>query len=288
VTAALATVIACSVGVAYAAGRPVPENVPGVAVQNTTGGQLPGNTAALEAALSATGPVKYKILVVDSTEGEDLTAYLDRVAAEWGVPGPDTLYLILYAGDNFNIRFYMGANFRTAGVDVDEMLSLVRTHYLAGKRGGDVAGALADLIGAVNQRMDGWAAAGSFTVPSPFAPGGRRTAVQQLDLANALLSRYFADTTLPALPDEERLIDYRWDVGEIHVLRDEEALILYAVSFDVQPAAGADSVWAERGGEAGDDGWINGIRWYLTAVQEGDSWRIEGFSPNSDGLSTDR
>lgn len=154
-TAALATVIACSVGVAYAAGRPVPENLPEVALQNTTEAQLPGDAEALEAALSAEGPVRYKILVIDSPEGEDPTDYLDRVAAEWGLPGPDTLYLIIYTEDNFNIRFYMGADFRAAGVDVDEMLTLVRTHYLAGKREGDVAGALADLIGAVNRRMSG-------------------------------------------------------------------------------------------------------------------------------------
>lgn len=153
-TVALATMVACSVGVAYAAMRPVPENLPEVALQNTTGVQLPGDAVALDEALSAPGPVQYKILVIDSTEGEDPTAYLDRVAAEWGVPGPDTLYLIICTEDNFNIRFYMGANFRAAGVDVEEMLTLVRTHYLAGKRDGDVAGALADLIGAVNRRMD--------------------------------------------------------------------------------------------------------------------------------------
>jgi len=276
---ALAAAVACSAGVAYAAMRPVPEMLPGVAVQNTTGVPLPGDQAALEAALSAPGPVQYKIVVIDSTEGEDPTAYLDRVAAEWGVPGPDTLYLIIYTEDNYNIRFYMGANFRAAGVDVDEMLTLVRTHYLAGKREGDVAGALADLIGAVNRRMGGGAAAGAFTVPSPFDSGGRRTAVQQLNLADALLSRYFADTTSPALPDEERLISYRWELGEIGVIRDEESLIVYEVPFDVLPAAGADSVWVAKGGEPDADGWINGFRWYLTAAQEGDSWRVDRFSP---------
>ena len=159
-TLALAAILACSVGAAYAAARPVPENLPDVALQDTTEAGLPGDVAALEAALAAEGPVQYKILVIDSTEGEDPTAYLDRVAAEWGVPGPDTLYLIIFTGDNYNMRFYMGANFRAAGVDVDEMLALVRTHYLAGKREGDVAGALADLIGAVNLRMEAGAAAG--------------------------------------------------------------------------------------------------------------------------------
>ena len=54
---------------------------------------------------------------------------------------------------------FRSANFRAAGVDVDEMLTLVRTHYLDGKREGDVAGALADLVEAVNQRMGAEAAA---------------------------------------------------------------------------------------------------------------------------------
>lgn len=159
VIAAVAMAVACSVGIASAATHPVPENLPEVSLQNTTGVDLPGDTAALEAAIAAPGPVRYKILVIDSTEGEDRTAYLDRVAAERGVPGPDTLYLIIYTEDNYDIRFYMGANFRAAGVDVDEMLTLVRTHYLDGKREGDVAGALADLVEAVNQRMGAEAAA---------------------------------------------------------------------------------------------------------------------------------
>ena len=143
-------------GGAHAAVRPVPENLPRAALQNTTGKPLPGDAAAPEAALAAPGPVQVKILVVDSTEGEDRTAYLDRVAEKWGVPGPDVLCLVLFTEDNFNIRFYMGASFRAAGVDVDEMLGLVRSHYLDGKRHGDVAGAPADLIGAENRRMAGF------------------------------------------------------------------------------------------------------------------------------------
>lgn len=69
---------------------------------------LPGDAKALEQALQAASPVKYKVLVIDSTEGEDL----DRVAESWGQPKADTLLLVLFTQDNYDLRFYMGANFR--------------------------------------------------------------------------------------------------------------------------------------------------------------------------------
>lgn len=284
-TAAAVAMSAVFAGVAYAATRPVPENLPEVALQNTTEAQLPGNAEALGAALKQTSPVRYKVLVIDSTDEEDKTDYLDRVAAQWGLPGPDTLYLIIYTKDNYDIRFYMGANFRSAGVSVDEMLGLVRTHYLAGKRNGDVAGALVRLIEAVNARMSGSAPAAAeevsaqqHTVPNPFADEGRRTAVQQLELAKALLAPYFADLTAESLPEQQRLLDYRWDDNQINVLEDEESRIVYQIVYDVLPAAGVDSLWAARGGEGGADGWIVGIQQYMMVVKEGDSWRLDGFS----------
>lgn len=253
-TAAAMAMSAVFAGVAYAAIRPVPENLTEVVVQNTTDTQLPGDAAALEEALKHTSPVRYKILVIDSTDEEDKTDYLDRVAEQWGLPGPDTLYLIIYTKENYDIRFYMGANFRTAGVTVDEMLGLVRTHYLAQKRDGDVSGALAELVGAVNQRMSGLAAVGAartdsatdvasgtsadqpsvsptYTVPSPFATEGRRTAVEELELANGLLTPYFADLKAASLPEQQRLLDYRWTDAQIYTVEAEEARMVYEITY---------------------------------------------------------
>jgi len=307
-TAAAVAISAVFAGAAYAAMRPVPENLPEAVLQNTTEAQLPGDAAALEEALKRTDPVRYKILVIDSADEEDKTDYLDRVAEQWGLPGADTLYLIIYTKDNYDIRFYMGADFRSANVSVDEMLGLVRTHYLAGKRGGDVAGALADLIGAVNQRMSEPAAAGAavgqepgagagqgadpdagsgadhgaasatYTVPNPFAAEGRRTAVEELELAKGLLTPYFTDMKAASLPDNQRLLDSRWTDAQIHTVEAEESRIVYEISYDVLPAAGADSAWAARGGETGTDGWVVGIHQYMTVVKEGDLWRLDGFS----------
>ncbi|HLO03108.1 MAG TPA: hypothetical protein VK191_08375, partial [Symbiobacteriaceae bacterium] len=98
--------------------------------------KLPGDTKALDEALKAKGPVTYKILLVDTVGEEDPTAYLDRVAEKWGVPAADTLYLVIYTQQNYNLRFYMGANFRTKGVTVDEMLKLTRETYFAKNRQG--------------------------------------------------------------------------------------------------------------------------------------------------------
>lgn len=299
-SAAALAMTAVFAGVAYAAIRPVPENQPQVTLQNTTEAQLPGDGAALEEALKQSSPVQYKILVIDSTDEEDKTDYLDRVAEKWGLPGPDMLYLVIYTKENYDIRFYMGASFRTAGVTVDEMLGLVRTHYLAQKRDGDVSGALAELIAAVNHRMSQPASAAartdstsavapststgqpivspSYTVLNSFAAEGRRTAVEELELAKGLLTPYFADLKAAALPDNQRLLDYRWDEAQIHTLEADEARIVYAITYDVLPVAGADSVWAARGGETGTDGWIVGIEQYMTVVKEGDLWRLDGFS----------
>jgi uncharacterized membrane protein YgcG len=114
---------------------------------------LPGNQNSLDSALQEVGPVKYKILLVDTVGDEDPTAYLDRVADKWGVPAADTLYLVIYTQQNYNLRFYMGANFRAKGVTVDEMLQITRQTYFAKNRQGKGMEGLTDLIHAVNKRM---------------------------------------------------------------------------------------------------------------------------------------
>lgn len=160
VTVAAGMMAAVMAGVTYAANRPVPANEAEKVIQNVTGTALPGDANALHQALMGIGPVKYKILVVDTIEGEDRTAYLDRVAAEWGQPGADTLLLVIYGDGNYDIRFYMGGIFVKQGVSVDEMLGLVRTKYLPKARNGNASGGLADLVEAVNQRLGSGTAAG--------------------------------------------------------------------------------------------------------------------------------
>lgn len=145
-------------GLTYAAARPVPKVQPQVALQTEAGIDLPGDALALDQALQADGPVKYKVLVVDSTNGEDKTAYLDRVASEWEQPAANSLLLVVFTQDNYDIRFYLGATFREHGVTVDDMLQLVRGTYLPKARQQDAAGGLTALIGAVNERIGGQAA----------------------------------------------------------------------------------------------------------------------------------
>lgn len=115
--------------------------------------KLPGDAKGLEDALKMESPVKYKILVVDTVYEEDPTAYLDRVAEKWGVPAADTLYLVIYTQQNYNLRFYMGANFRTAGVTVDEMLKITRETYFTQNRQGNPTEGLVELINFINKRM---------------------------------------------------------------------------------------------------------------------------------------
>ncbi len=267
------------------AAPPGPEALAGPALQNRSGRELPGDLSRLAATLAAEGPVRYRILVVASAEGEDLTGYLDRVVAQWGPPEPDMLYLLIFAEQNYNIRFYMGADFRTSGVDVDEMINLVYANYLLGKRDGDVAGALARLIGAVNRRM-----AGECLVYTPYySPGLRRSAALDAQTVDALLRCYFAGQEAEAFPDDQRPLDARWDPGLVRAIGelqadpadgpDAGARLLFEVPFDVLPAAGADSVWAKQGGEPGADRWITGLRWRLTVAQEGKFWRLERFGP---------
>jgi uncharacterized membrane protein YgcG len=134
--------------------QPVPEVQKDQAIQVVNElAKLPGETKALDEALKAKGPVTYKILLVDTVGEEDPTAYLDRVAEKWGVPAADTLYLVIYTQQNYNMRFYMGANFRSKGVTVDEMLKITRETYFAKNRQGKATEGLIDLINAVNKRM---------------------------------------------------------------------------------------------------------------------------------------
>ncbi|HYG56610.1 MAG TPA: hypothetical protein VD902_00885 [Symbiobacteriaceae bacterium] len=150
--AALAVVAQVATTGAAASPEPIPADK-GAWLIVAAGTRLPGDQAALEAAMEQPSPIHYKILVTDDAAGEDRTAYLDRVAQTWAQPAENTLLLVIFTAANNDIRFFMGHGFRQQGVTVDEMLGLVRTLYLPVASKGDAAGALAGLIRAVNTRM---------------------------------------------------------------------------------------------------------------------------------------
>lgn len=293
-------VTAVLAGAAYAAPRVIPEQLPAVALQNPANLALPGDVKALEAALAASGPVKYKVLVVDATEGEDLTAYLDRVAAEWQQPAQDTLLLVLFTQENYDLRFFMGPGFRAKGVTVEEMLSLVRSHYFATKNKGDVAGGLINLIGAVNERM-GTAAkpaeAGALgaqpqtgelaqptkiSVPDYIGRGPRQTAVDQLRVGKELLMAYLSNFMTSAADEASRLQEFRFDENDLHVMSSSGAdTLIFQVKYDVLPAVGA-TAWAAAGGKPGEDGWTVGVTRSMAVTREGDRWVLVQFSAQNE------
>lgn len=142
--------VALFAGTVVAGAPNVPEKQEKPLVQAATA-PMPGDMARLEKELAVESGVKYKILLVDDAAGEDLTAYLDRVAAEWKEPAPQSLLLVVFARQNYDIRFFYGANLTSKGMTVPKMLELVRSNYFPLSQKGDVAGGLAQLVTAVNQ-----------------------------------------------------------------------------------------------------------------------------------------
>lgn len=114
---------------------------------------LPGDVAALKAALGEQTPLHYKIVVADTPGGSDKTAYLDLMLGDKGYPGNNELLLVIFPNDNHDIRFAMGAFLFEKKVSVESMLAMVRSHYLPRASTGDPSGGLADLIRAINQQV---------------------------------------------------------------------------------------------------------------------------------------
>jgi hypothetical protein len=111
---------------------------------------IPGNQAALQAALSAPSTFGYRIEVV--TDEVDPTAYLEKRLREQG-PGPDELLLLLFADRNWDVRFAVGPFTQAKRLTPDQIYSLVKAHFLPKARGGDPAQGLADLFQALNQAV---------------------------------------------------------------------------------------------------------------------------------------
>jgi hypothetical protein len=109
-------------------------------------GAVPGDTKALEVALSAPSHLRYQIEVVTEPV-DDPTKYLDDRMAK-SPPGPNELLFLLFATKNYDIRFGMGA--MDPPLSADAVYAQVKATYLPKK--GDPAGGLAALITALNQQ----------------------------------------------------------------------------------------------------------------------------------------
>lgn len=277
-------------GVALAANRPIPDPKPDTVFQSEVPDPLPGDQSAWKQALDAPSPVRYRVLVIDDTDGEDRTDYLDRMAEKWGLPAADQLYLVIFTKANYDLRFYMGANFRAKGVTVDEMLTLVRTHYFVKSQKGDVAGGLADLVNAVNRRMGGGAVtdktaqAGTakdylgVTVPDPLQGGPRWSAAMEVQFVKEMMTAYLNQFVGDDVPEAERLKAFRIHEDQIYPLTEEPSRMVFHVIFDVQPFQEDSSAWMAGNGVRGEDGWITSKTIFLTTVKNGTVWTIEALS----------
>ncbi|HLO03995.1 MAG TPA: hypothetical protein VK191_12875 [Symbiobacteriaceae bacterium] len=110
-------------------------------------GSIPGDSKALEAALSTPSHFSYKIEIVNESV-EDLDKYLDDRLAQGGAPGPNELLFVLFATKNYDIRFAMGA--MDPPLKPEALYAQVKALYLSKK--GDPAGGMAALISALNQQ----------------------------------------------------------------------------------------------------------------------------------------
>jgi len=112
------------------------------------------DAGTVRSAISSPSVVTYRVVNVGATEHSDLSVYLDDLMAKSNWPGPNDLVLVVFAGHNHDIRFGLGNLFRQKGVTVEEILGLVRTHYLPEAIKGQPELGIADLVGAINRRMN--------------------------------------------------------------------------------------------------------------------------------------
>lgn len=111
-------------------------------------GAIPGNSKALEAALSAPATLSYRIEIV-SEPVADQSKYLDDRLAKGGL-GANELLFVLFAGNNWNLHFGLGA--MNPPLPADQVYAQVKAVYQPKAKAGDPAGGLADLVNALNHR----------------------------------------------------------------------------------------------------------------------------------------
>ncbi|MFZ5814725.1 MAG: TPM domain-containing protein [Bacillota bacterium] len=250
---------------ALAVGPSVPPSK-GAPLTVAGGAKLPGDMARLERELAVRSEIQYRILVVQNSGGEELTAYLERVADQWGEPRPDTLLLVVFAEENYNIRFYYGANLTRMGMTVDRMLTLLRTHYFPLSQQGDVAGGLGRLVGAINRSyMMGM----SFPEVDPRIPP---ELVREITwAANRRLEQF-----LRAEPGD-RLRAAAVGLEALRVVDSPEGP-LYQVVYAVLPAE-KENDWIAGSGKLESDGWVRGKVQLLKAVQQNGEWQVAFTGP---------
>lgn len=251
---------------AAAGGRPPVPDKSNDVLTNQSAAQLLGNVERLKQELAAHSSIRYRILIVDNAGNESMTDYLDRVSAQWQEPGPDTLLLVLFAEENWDIRFYMGANFRQLGGSVDEMLGLLHTYYFPLSQKGNVAGGLARLVAAVNDR---------FSESMQFPVVDKQVSVEARKAITRWANRYL--TGLFRVPDSDPLKLKAVSLQELRVDANTENP-LYKVVFDVQPAS-PSSPWMAGSGTLGLDGWVHGKVKLVRVVHENDDYTVVSAGP---------
>jgi len=112
------------------------------------------DATVVRAAIAQPSVVTYRVVNVGETEGPDLSNYVDDLMSKSNWPAQNDLVLVVFAAHNHDIRFGMGNLFWQKGVTVEEILDLVRLHYLPEARKGQPEVGLVDLIGAVNRLMN--------------------------------------------------------------------------------------------------------------------------------------
>lgn len=217
------------------------------ALINASSDQLPGDMAALKRELAYHSSIRYRILVVDDSGGMDKTDYLDQVAEAWGEPAPDTLLLVVFAQDNYDIRFYMGSNFRQMGATVDTMLKTVRTAYFPLSQKGNVAGGLARLLSVVS---DEYSESMHFPVVDKGVPA------DELQAVTSWVNRYLVPFYDRTQPDKLRLASAGLTELRASSVPDGR---LYKVVFSVKPAApGSD--WLAGSGQPDANGYVQQVK----------------------------
>lgn len=105
-------------------------------------------------AIAAPGPVNFQVINLGPVSG-DKEQYLEDLLAKAGLPAANDMVLVIFSADGNDIRFALGSVFYQKGVKAEEILALVRQHYLPQAREGRPEDGIVNLVAAVNQRMKG-------------------------------------------------------------------------------------------------------------------------------------
>lgn len=111
------------------------------------------DAGTVRVALSEASPIAYRVIVAGDLGGVSKDQYLDQVVQAHGKLQGGELILVVYARDNYDVRFELGPLFRQRNVTAADILGLVRSVYQPKSRAGDPDGGLAALIRAINQRL---------------------------------------------------------------------------------------------------------------------------------------